>query len=47
MADGAGAVDPVTGRVAASVPVGSAPDGITTGAGSIWVTNGAAARSQD
>ena len=41
MADGAGAVDPATGRVAASVPVGSAPGGIATGAGSIWVTNGA------
>ena len=41
MADGAGAVDPVTGHVAASVPVGSAPAGIAAGAGSIWVTNGA------
>ncbi len=41
MADGAGAVDPATGHVAASVPVGSAPAGIATGAGSIWVTNGA------
>ena len=41
MADGAGAVDPATGHVAASVPVGSAPGGITAGAGSIWVTNGA------
>ncbi|MGH3162476.1 MAG: ABC transporter substrate-binding protein, partial [Streptosporangiaceae bacterium] len=41
MADGAGAVDPATGHVTASVPVGSAPGGIATGAGSIWVTNGA------
>ena len=41
MPNGAGAVDPVTGRVAASVPVGSAPGGIAAGAGSIWVTNGA------
>jgi YVTN family beta-propeller protein len=41
MADGAGAVDRVTGQVAASVPVGSAPGGIAAGAGSIWVTNGA------
>ena len=40
-ADGAGALDPVTGRVAASVPVGSAPVGVAAGAGSIWVTNGA------
>jgi YVTN family beta-propeller protein len=39
--DGAGAVDPATGHIAASVPVGSGPAGITTGAGSIWVTNGA------
>jgi YVTN family beta-propeller protein len=39
--DGAGAVDPVTGRVSDSVPVGSAPSAITAGAGSIWVTNGA------
>src|SRR6185437_220491 len=41
MADGAGALDPVTGQVAASVPVGSAPAGIAAGADSIWVTNGA------
>ena len=41
MADGVGALDPVTGQVAASVPVGSAPAGIAAGAGSIWVTNGA------
>jgi len=40
-ADGAGALDPVTGRVAASVPVGSGPAGVAAGAGSIWVTNGA------
>ena len=39
--DGAGAVDPATGQVAASVAVGSAPGGIAAGAGSIWVTNGA------
>jgi YVTN family beta-propeller protein len=41
VADGAGPVDPATGHVAASVPVGSAPGGIAAGAGSIWVTNGA------
>ena len=41
MPDGAGAVDPATGHVAASVPVGAAPAAITTGAGSVWVTNGA------
>src|SRR5450755_761798 len=41
IADGAGALDLVTGRVAGSVPVGSAPAGIAAGAGSIWVTNGA------
>jgi YVTN family beta-propeller protein len=41
MADGVGSLDPVTGQVAASVPVGSAPAGIAAGAGSIWVTNGA------
>jgi len=40
-ADGAGALDPVTGQVAASVAVGSAPAGVAAGAGSIWVTNGA------
>jgi YVTN family beta-propeller protein len=40
-ADGAGALDPVTGQVTASVPVGSAPAGVAAGAGSIWVTNGA------
>ena len=40
-ADGAGALDLVTGRVAASVPVGYAPAGIAAGAGSIWMTNGA------
>ena len=40
-ADGAGALDLVTGQVAASVPVGSAPAGIAAGAGSVWVTNGA------
>lgn len=40
-ADEAGALDPVSGRVAASVPVGASPAGITTGAGRVWVTNGA------
>jgi YVTN family beta-propeller protein len=40
-ADGAGELDLVTGRIAASVPVGSEPAGITAGAGSIWVANGA------
>ena len=41
MADGAGASIRSPASVAASVPVGSAPGGIATGAGSIWVTNGA------
>jgi YVTN family beta-propeller protein len=41
VADGVGALDLVSGRVAASVPVGSAPAGIAAGAGSVWVTNGA------
>jgi YVTN family beta-propeller protein len=40
-ANGAGALDPVTGRVLASVDVGSDPAGIASGAGRIWVTNGA------
>ena len=41
MPDSVGALDPATGQVAASVAVGSAPAGIASGAGSIWVTNGA------
>jgi peptide/nickel transport system substrate-binding protein len=40
-ADGAGALDPASGRVLTSVEVGSAPAGIVSGAGRIWVTNGA------
>lgn len=40
-ADSAGSLDPATGQVAASVPVGSGPAGVAAGAGSIWVTNGA------
>ena len=40
-ADGAGAVNPVTGQVSSSVIVGSGPAAIAAGAGSIWVTNGA------
>jgi YVTN family beta-propeller protein len=39
--DGAGAIDPGTGKVTASAQVGSNPSAITTGAGRIWVTNGA------
>jgi YVTN family beta-propeller protein len=40
-ANGAGAIDPVNGRVAASVHVGSSPAGIASGVGRIWVSNGA------
>ena len=40
-ADGAGGVDPLTGRVAVSVRVGSAPAGITNEGGRVWVSNGA------
>ena len=40
-ADGAGGVDPLTGRVAVSVQVGSAPAGITSEGGRVWVSNGA------
>jgi YVTN family beta-propeller protein len=39
--NGAGALDAATGRVAASVDVGSAPSSIATGAGAVWVTSGA------
>jgi peptide/nickel transport system substrate-binding protein len=39
VADGAGPLDIGTGRIEASVPVGSAPAGITAGGGSIWVSN--------
>jgi len=39
--DGAGAIDPSSGDVTASAPVGSNPSGVTAGAGRIWVTNGA------
>ena len=40
-ADGAGSVDPLTGRVAVSVQVGSAPAGIVSEGGRVWVSNGA------
>jgi YVTN family beta-propeller protein len=39
-ADGAGALDPASGRVVRSVEVGSAPAGIASGSGRVWVTNG-------
>jgi peptide/nickel transport system substrate-binding protein len=34
-------LDPASGRVTGSVMVGSSPAGITSGAGRVWVTNGA------
>jgi ABC-type transport system substrate-binding protein/DNA-binding SARP family transcriptional activator/streptogramin lyase len=40
-ANGAGALDPASGRVVTSVEVGSAPAGIASGARHVWVTNGA------
>jgi DNA-binding SARP family transcriptional activator len=40
-ADGAGALDPVTGRVSVAVRVGSGPAAIVGGSGRVWVTNGA------
>jgi len=40
-ADSAGALDPVSARVLASVRVGSAPAGIASSGGRVWVTNGA------
>lgn len=40
-ANGAGGLDPASGRVVTSVEVGSAPAGIASGAGRVWVTNGA------
>jgi ABC-type transport system substrate-binding protein/DNA-binding SARP family transcriptional activator/DNA-binding beta-propeller fold protein YncE len=40
-ANGAGALDPASGRVVTRVEVGSAPAGIATGANRVWVTNGA------
>ena len=40
-ANGVGALDPGSGRVVTSVEVGSAPAGIASGAGRLWVTNGA------
>src|SRR3954471_638291 len=39
--DSAGAIDPRTGRVRASVDVGSGPAGITAARGRVWVSNGA------
>jgi len=39
--NGVGEIDAASGRVTASTPVGSSPAGITVGAGSLWVTNGA------
>ena len=32
-------IDPVTGKVVASIPVGSAPEGVAVTAGSVWVAN--------
>jgi YVTN family beta-propeller protein len=40
-ADGAGSLDPRTGRVTGSVHVGSAPAGIASSGRHVWVTNGA------
>jgi YVTN family beta-propeller protein len=40
-ADGAGALDPLTGRVAVSVRVGAAPAAITSDGARVWVSNGA------
>jgi peptide/nickel transport system substrate-binding protein len=39
--DGAGAIDPRTGRVEVSVHVGSGPAGIASSSGRVWVTDGA------
>jgi YVTN family beta-propeller protein len=39
--DGAGAVDPRTGRVEVSMHVGSGPAGIASSSGRVWVTNAA------
>jgi YVTN family beta-propeller protein len=39
--DGAGAVDPRTGRVEVSVHVGSGPAGVASSNGKVWVTNAA------
>ena len=45
-------IDPVTGKVVASIPVGSQPTGVAVTAGSVWVANehsgvGHAHRSHD
>jgi YVTN family beta-propeller protein len=40
-ANAAGGIDPVSGHVAANVPLGFTPTGITSGAGHIWVSNSA------
>lgn len=40
-ADAAGALDPASGTITASVGVGAAPAGITAGGDRVWVTNGA------
>jgi YVTN family beta-propeller protein len=40
-ANGAGALDPASGRVVTRVEVGSAPAGIASGASRVWVTNDA------
>jgi YVTN family beta-propeller protein len=40
-ANGAGALDPASGRVVTRVGLGSAPAGIASGASRVWVTNGA------
>ena len=38
-ADSVGAIDSESGRIAASVPVGSSPGSVATDKGSLWVTN--------
>jgi YVTN family beta-propeller protein len=40
-ANAAGALDPASGRITASIAVGSSPAGIAGGAGRVWVSNGA------
>jgi YVTN family beta-propeller protein len=40
-ADAASALDPASGHVTRSVPIGSTPTAITSGAGRIWVSNSA------
>jgi YVTN family beta-propeller protein len=33
-------IDPTTGNVTRTVPVGGLPDGIAVGPGAVWVANG-------